>query len=88
MLRCRRLSIRRRRRGALRHGPRGTASRRRVATNDVRPATGANVIKLFTAVIHEFLLKARTLVPGKPFQSSLMFGGKPSLLHKSVNYAS
>jgi hypothetical protein len=37
---------------------------------------GANVIKLFTAVIYEFSLKARMYVPSKPFQLSLMFEGK------------
>ncbi len=37
---------------------------------------GANPIKLFTAVIYDFSLQARVFVPGKPFQSSLMFAGK------------
>jgi hypothetical protein len=37
---------------------------------------GPNVIKLFAAVIYEFLLSARGFVPGKPFQLSLMFVSK------------
>jgi hypothetical protein len=36
---------------------------------------GANVIKLFTAISYEFLYQARAFVPGKLFQSSLMFAG-------------
>ncbi len=38
---------------------------------DVMP-TGPNVIKLFTAIIYDFLY-ARVFFPGKPFQLSLMF---------------
>jgi hypothetical protein len=34
---------------------------------------GANVIKLFTSVSHEFLYYARVFVLGKLFQPSLMF---------------
>jgi hypothetical protein len=34
---------------------------------------GAIVIKHFTAVIYKCPSKARLLVPGKPFQPSLMF---------------
>jgi hypothetical protein len=43
---------------------------------------GPNVIKHFTAVIYEFLQKVRLFVPGKPFQSSLLFVVKlePTLL--------
>jgi hypothetical protein len=37
---------------------------------------GVCKIKLFTAVIYRFSLKARVFVPGKPFQPSLMFVGK------------
>jgi hypothetical protein len=36
----------------------------------------ANVIKIFTAVSYDFSLKARAFVPGKPFQTSLIFVGK------------
>jgi hypothetical protein len=36
----------------------------------------ANVKKLFTAVSYDFSKYARVFVPGKPFQPSLMFGGK------------
>jgi hypothetical protein len=39
-------------------------------------ALGPNVIKLFMSVIYECSQKARVFVPGKPFQLSLMFGGK------------
>ncbi len=35
-----------------------------------------NVIKLFTAVIYECSLKARMLVPGKIFHTSIMFTSK------------
>jgi hypothetical protein len=35
-----------------------------------------NVIKLFTVVIYEYSYKARVFVPGRPFQSSLIFAGK------------
>ncbi len=38
------------------------------------------VLKLFTAVIYEFLLQVRVYVPGKPFQRSLMFEGKAGSL--------
>ncbi len=37
--------------------------------------TGANLVKLFTAVSCKFQQEARALVPGKPFQPSLMFVG-------------
>ncbi len=46
-------------------------------------ATGAIVIKLFTAVSYKFLQKARAFAPGKPFQPSLMFVGKARSLPKS-----
>ncbi len=36
---------------------------------------GSNIVKLFTAVIDKCLGQARVLVPGKPFQPSLMFAG-------------
>jgi hypothetical protein len=38
--------------------------------------TWPNVIKLFTAIIYRFLLYARVLVPGRPFQLSLLLMGK------------
>jgi len=37
------------------------------------PRSGANVIKLFAAVIYEFSQYARVFVPGKLFQRCLMF---------------
>ena len=40
------------------------------------PPAGANVIKLFTAVIYKFSYSVRVFVPGKIFQPSLMFVGK------------
>jgi hypothetical protein len=42
----------------------------------MRLKLGAKVIKLFTAVSYEFLLKAIVLAPDKPFQPSLLFAGK------------
>jgi hypothetical protein len=41
----------------------------------LRP-TRTFTIKLFTAIIYGFLLKARVFVPGTPFQPNLMFAGK------------
>ncbi len=38
-------------------------------------APGQNITKLFTAVMYEGLQKARVFVPGRPFQSNLMFVG-------------
>ncbi len=46
----------------------------------MRLKLGAKVIKLFTVVSYEFLLKARVLAPDKPFQLSLLFAGKASSL--------
>ncbi len=43
-------------------------------TESLRP--GANVIKLFTAVIYKFSLYARVFVLDKPFHSCLIFVGK------------
>jgi hypothetical protein len=40
----------------------------------------ANIIKLFRAVSYAFSLQARAFVPGKPFQPSLMYVGKPRCL--------
>jgi hypothetical protein len=37
---------------------------------------GTNVIKHFTAVSYAFSQQARSFVPGKPFQSSLIIAGK------------
>jgi hypothetical protein len=37
---------------------------------------GPKVIKLFTAVICEFLYYTSVFTPGKPFQLSLMFASK------------
>jgi hypothetical protein len=37
---------------------------------------GANVLKLFTAVIYGFSLQARVFVPSKPLEPSLMFAEK------------
>jgi hypothetical protein len=37
---------------------------------------GANVIKILTAVIYEFLEYAREFLPNKLFQPRLMFAGK------------
>ncbi len=36
----------------------------------------ANVTKLFTVIIYDFVVLARVLVPGKPFQPSLTLAGK------------
>jgi hypothetical protein len=36
----------------------------------------ADVIKLFTGVSNTFPELAKVFVPGKPFQTSLMFAGK------------
>ncbi len=44
---------------------------------------GANVIKLFTAVIYDFRNKLMCFVPGKPFQPSLMFVDMARSLHQS-----
>ncbi len=51
--------------------------------------SGANVIKLFTAVSYDFhnKLERLFLVPGKPFRPSLILVGKPtSLFWKVVTY--
>jgi hypothetical protein len=40
------------------------------------PFIGANVIKPFTTISYAFSQEARAFVPRKPFQPSLMFGGK------------
>ncbi len=45
------------------------------ALNDPK-ITVANVLKLFTAISYAFSQLARAFVSGKPFQPSLMFGGK------------
>jgi hypothetical protein len=42
----------------------------------VKLTPGANVIKLFTAVIYELLYQARAFVRGKPLHHGLMFGGR------------
>jgi hypothetical protein len=42
----------------------------------MRSTPGPNVIKLYTAVIYEFLKFAWVFVLDKPFQPSLMFVGK------------
>ncbi len=42
----------------------------------------ANVIKHFTAAICEFSKLARVFVPGKHFQSSIMFAVKAGSLHE------
>jgi hypothetical protein len=39
--------------------------------------TGANVIKLFTAVSYNFSQLAEVFVPGKPFHPSVMFCVRP-----------
>jgi hypothetical protein len=44
---------------------------------------GACIIKLITAVIYGFSNKARVFVPGKPFQSNLVFVGKTRSSSKS-----
>jgi len=38
--------------------------------------SGANVIKLYTAVIYEFSYFARVFVPRKPFKDSIVLAGK------------
>jgi hypothetical protein len=43
--------------------------------------------KLFTAVIYEYL-EARVFVPGKPFQSILMFRVRPGVEEWSTSGAS
>ncbi len=43
---------------------------------------GACIIKHFMSVIYGFSNLARVFVPGKPFQSSLMFAGEARSLPK------
>jgi hypothetical protein len=46
---------------------------------ELKIQTGANVIKLITAVSYEFSQKARVFAPEKTFQPSLMFVAKSTL---------
>ncbi len=46
----------------------------------IKLGPGVNLIKLFTAVIYKCLQLAREVVHGKPFQSCLLFAGKPRSL--------
>jgi hypothetical protein len=46
----------------------------------------ANPIKLFTAIIYEFLKYAEVLVLGKPFQPILLFVGKVKAYPKEAPF--
>jgi hypothetical protein len=48
----------------------------RISAKKVSESYGANLIKLFTVVIYELAKLSRVSVPGKPFQTSLVFPSK------------